>query len=760
MEIQIPSPSVFLQKSPVQSPGVPESKKRPLGPQEDAGLSNKVNDTTSNKSARKPGVSKPRQIKNRNGCVTCKKDKLKCDESKPKCGQCRNRGVDCEGYKKEFKWKSFEDTIKQSRAGRPRKAANGAAASGAHSLEHIQAATTRPAVPVPNNEGQSSPMQRQASSSMVDIPTSPPRASRTTMRRRSSLSQFGSLPSDRHDSGFHSPSTTSVGRLSELARIGSNRSRPHTVSPDIADAYLRGDNMGQSSTLPGSRPHRQSSLSDTNLDLSGFDFIIDGDFVPEDIPDELALPDVSQLQWNYRATSPANSDISASSSKATGMSILGAPSLDPFSPEMDRFEIQTCGILSIKDGLSENPWRTFLLPLARHSEPLYHAVSAMSAFHGAMSQPELKLTGMAHLTRSIRKLSADMHKMSLDQTLATALALALSEAWSHGTSTGIQHLKGARSLLSTVVAQRSADLQFDQSDRENGRGLRFLTRTYIYLDAMACLTSIEESRSVDFEDLLNLTEEPFDDVWPMDPRMGCAVTLFPLLSKVGSLVQRIRETTKNGLGMISEANDLREQLLEWEPPDLDMFEPPDDVSSNVRHALQTAEAYRRAILLHLHQAVTVISAETSQEQARAILTSLAATPLSSRTMVVQTFPLLVGSCEVTEIDDREWVAQRWQAMLKRMPLPNVASCWKIVQETWRRRDHWESQRLARTLSPNTPGSHLVLQMQKPAPRRQQVRLPRRHTDVSLLSGELEYTVRGHLHWLGVMSDWNWEVFVG
>ena len=649
--------------------------------------------------------------------------------------QCVDRGVDCEGYKKEFKWKSFEDTIKQSRAGRPKKAANGVATSRAHSQEPIQ--------------------------STADVPTSSSRPSRrmnrTNLPKKSSPSQFGSVPSDNLDPGLNSPSTTSLGRLSELVRDGNSRSATHSRSPDLVDTYLRNNDLEQSSPLRNTHHQVQSPLFGTDLDLSSADFLIDEGFEPEDVPSELAMPDVSQLQWNFRAASPATSDISATSSKATGMSILGAPSLDPFSPEMDRFEIQTCGILSIKDGLSENPWRCHLLPLARHSQPLYHAISAMSAFHGALTQPALKLTGMAHLTQSIRKLSAEMHKMSLDQTLATALALALSEAWSHGTSTGIQHLKGARSLLSTVVAQRSADLQFDQSDRENGKCLRFLTRTYIYLDAMACLTSIEEPRSVEFEDLLKLTEEPFDGVaWPMDPRMGCATTLFPLLGKVGSLIQRNRETTKNSLSMISEANELREHLLEWEPPDIDLFEPPEDVSSNVRHALQTAEAYRRAILLHLHQAVTVISAETSQEQARAILNALAATPLSSRTMVVQTFPLLVGSCEVTEIDDRQWVAERWEAMLRRMPLPNIASCWKVVQETWRRRDHWETQRLSRTLSPSMPGSHLVSQMQKPAPRRQQVRLPRRHTDVSLLSGEVEYTVRGHLHWLGVMSDWNWE----
>ncbi|KAF3941669.1 hypothetical protein ABW19_dt0206896 [Dactylella cylindrospora] len=56
------------------------------------------------------GVVKPKQSKSRNGCVTCKAKRLKCDETKPTCLQCEKRGVPCGGYKKDFKWRAFEES--------------------------------------------------------------------------------------------------------------------------------------------------------------------------------------------------------------------------------------------------------------------------------------------------------------------------------------------------------------------------------------------------------------------------------------------------------------------------------------------------------------------------------------------------------------------------------------------------------------------------------------------------------------------------
>ena len=44
------------------------------------------------------------------GCVTCKAKRLKCGEEKPGCQQCARRNVECGGYKKDFKWRPFEET--------------------------------------------------------------------------------------------------------------------------------------------------------------------------------------------------------------------------------------------------------------------------------------------------------------------------------------------------------------------------------------------------------------------------------------------------------------------------------------------------------------------------------------------------------------------------------------------------------------------------------------------------------------------------
>lgn len=61
--------------------------------------------------------TKPKQSKSRNGCTTCKAKRLKCDETKPSCEQCRKRNVQCGGYSKAFKWRAFEETSFTAKSG-------------------------------------------------------------------------------------------------------------------------------------------------------------------------------------------------------------------------------------------------------------------------------------------------------------------------------------------------------------------------------------------------------------------------------------------------------------------------------------------------------------------------------------------------------------------------------------------------------------------------------------------------------------------
>ena len=750
--------------------------------------------------------------------MTCKKKRLKCDETKPTCVQCEKRNVECEGYKKDYKWRSFEETNKQSRAGKAKKAQNSHFQSDHEAQDLNQPVSERSSFQ--SNEAPWSPGLQHAFSSATHAfsgPPPPPLATAlTSPTRRFSPSQFEPLPIlnpgfSPSDFDLPSPFPSSVNHQQRPRKHDSSQSSYSTGSPNLTDLLLPGTDLRQPPDPSELRPPMsplpyQPGMAEINLP-EGTDMRdneeFDEEVVRQHVPEQMI--NLSEHQWTFRASSPAISEVSTASSKSTDMSILRGPALDLASPEMLmlRFDRETCGILSIKDGPSENPWRTLIWPLAKDSHALYHAISSMAALHGASKHPQLRLAGMAHMTKSISKLSAEMHQMSLDQALATALALALGEGWDDKISTGVQHLRGARTLLNTALNQRSRTMRPGQLGQDEAKRLRFLCNTYVYLDVIARLSSTDEQESFDLESVLNIVNQPFGSMEvEVDPLMGCATTLFPLIGKVASLIQRIRRTSTNSLNIVSEANELREQLLHWQPPNMNFVEQPEDPESDVRHAVQTAEAYRRATLLHLHQAVPELSSESSNAQAKNILTTLAGTPLSSRTLIVQIFPLLVGSCEMVALEDRQWVTQRWEAMLRRLSIVNVASCWDLVREVWRRRDsHIQEQArrfVTRPVGRNvSPGLFIPPNLKRKMPtadglseeaffdamvqdngsrplkRRltfdastgllaghgsgaHMVPLHRRHTDISISNLEPEYTVRGYLHWLGVMADWGWE----
>lgn len=541
----------------------------------------------------------------------------------------------------------------------------------------------------------------------------------------------------------------------------------------------------------------------------------DGEEFDEEVirnPTNVTFHDDLPPLWSQRCPSPALSDASSTSSKSTDLTLLRPPRLEPSSPEMlmCRFVQETCGILSVKDGPHENPWRNLVLDLGHGCEALSHAISSMSALHGATRDRQLRSAGIGHMNKSIRRLSAEIQSMRLEQALATSLALALGEGWDERISTGIVHLKGAKLMLNKALTDQDRNLEQGLVTREDAKRMKFLCNTYVYLDVIARLTSMEEQAPLDLDRMLEMADRPFrNNQIEVDPLMGCATTLFPLMGKVAALILRVRKTRTNSLNIIDEANQLREQLLEWNPPDHNFVEPPEDPNSSVHHAVHTAEAYRQAILLYLYQAVPELASEPSHVIAHNIMRILAGVPLSSNTLIVQIYPLLVGSCEMESQEDRDFATKRWESMMRRLCIMNVTSCWQIVQEVWARRDeHQAKQRLGSSRpgsssNPNFSGppfippglkrkttmpegaqdqflveaSHtnqgfMVEHGDRASKRRLTFDMPgaermsqkgrqmpftnRRPGDAPISNIEPEYTVRGHLHWLAVMNEWQWE----
>jgi len=254
--------------------------------------------------------------------------------------------------------------------------------------------------------------------------------------------------------------------------------------------------------------------------------------------------------------------------------------------------------------------------------------------------------------------------------------------------------------------------------------------------------------------------------------------LFPVVGRVANLVRRVRRSKSNSPSTISHAMELKKMLQEWEPPTLE--EIPEDPSIDTQHTLQTAEAYRWATLLYLHQAVPEIPSESSAELGKKVMVFLATVPLSSRTVIVHIYPLIAASCEAVDEEDRQWVSDRWMSMAQRMKIGVIDRCADVVKEVWERRDEYELQAAMRRNPPlkrglsfdvdhefewNDPfgGSRKRRALDGMFDLPKATRVPvSRKTSRDAASGMIDenFTVRGRLHWLGVMKDWGWEVLLG
>jgi hypothetical protein len=497
--------------------------------------------------------------------------------------------------------------------------------------------------------------------------------------------------------------------------------------------------------------------------------------------------------WVMRLGSPTPSNSSSSSSESNGLSLLRNPQFSSSSPEMltRRFDRDTCGILSVKDGPTENPWRTLVWPLARNTPALYHAIASMTSFHHSRDAPLMRIQGIDHMRTSVHALASTLENMRVDAAISTTLVLAFSESWDQHISTGINHIKGAKLLIDKALVQHhKKPIYGEELDR-----LKFLCNTWIYMDVIARLTSADDDESNDFDivsDAVYMNGNGSTDA-KLDPLMGCAGTLFLIIGRVANLVRKVRRSGNNSPSIISQAVELKKQLEDWVPPAF--IEDPEDDTTSPHDSLKTATAYQYATLLYLHQAVPEIPSLPAHVLARRALCELATVEPRSRTVIVHIYPLMAAGCEAIEAEDREWVQGRWEMLASRMKLGIIEKCLEVTKEVWARRDAYAAEDLLHdqarndSIASSTPtlkrsfssfseqeadGLYCWLDGNKrralngtglfdspqPAPVKSERSESKRRSDTIVEALRPEFTVKGRLHWLGVMKDWMWEVLLG
>lgn len=574
------------------------------------------------------------------------------------------------------------------------------------------------------------------------------------------------------------------------------------------------------------------------------------------------------------------------------------------------FDQYTCGIMSIKNGPTENPWRTFLLPMSVDHPVVRSALLAMTCFHVARGDPMLRARGVRYMKDAIvtlvHSLSSDNSKDKTkklkgkssdtsteivartppDVALATCIALAMGEAWDRHISTGIAHLKGAKSMIirvlnklegkkkskkrrsssvgsfsdaGSVLMSNSESNHTNSSDKIENLGsetpdnelhkkklpkeLQFLVNAWMYFDVLARMTSENDddnfSDSDDEEAIDDVEYENFDalkdsddsesigadeelgdksmkrkfsqnfeqpskkrgkkkkkhdennsssviakfrnfnleDGDTIDPLLGIAQTLFPIMSDVATLIEQVRrakvkakaisdKNSKTPLRLISRAVELKTAIERWKIPPLPQMPnkvPAEDPTFDLNAAVATAEAYRYATLLYLHQTVPEVPSQGSHSLAENVMMLLASVPGSSRTLVTHMFPLFVASCEAKPGEEREWARERWTELIDKMWIGTIERAWEVVKEVWARKDALSGKKRSKIFTEKDPSLELIqktddksgLEYNKV---KRRISMVIHGNDEDLVDDE-DNMVGSWTHWTTVMREWGWEVLL-
>lgn len=445
------------------------------------------------------------------------------------------------------------------------------------------------------------------------------------------------------------------------------------------------------------------------------------------------------------------------------------------------FHQQTCHTLSIQEESDENPWSTLIWPLAKEYPALWHGIAALTCFCMSKQQPQLRVDGRRHVQRSAQLLSENIDKseIALDAALAATLVLGFAETWDYENgSTDTNHIRAAGNILSQVLSTQPGMVV-----RSNGlANIEFLYNTWTYMDVLARFTSTETFPTYSANTPIPHWNDLGWNTTNLDPLMGYSTSFFPTMRRVADLINKVRSTPRNSPAIISQALELKRAIEDWTSPvDLEAVDNP---SPNMTDAIQTAEAYRWSTLYLLYQAVPELPHLTScDELAQKILIYLATIPLNSTTIIVHILPLMVAGCDAIDDEDRDFVRDRWRAMSRRMVTGVVDRCLKITEEVWKRREDYlwarglsysrngfeinpaalqDTSTLSKDIanfihfgtSPGGSGTPVNPRNIHKANGFPISAAFKKGVDMLTRSGCREYTVRGSLHWLGVMKDWN------
>ncbi|RFU35700.1 hypothetical protein B7463_g723, partial [Scytalidium lignicola] len=294
-----------------------------------------------------------------------------------------------------------------------------------------------------------------------------------------------------------------------------------------------------------------------------------------------------------------------------------------------------CKIFSSFDG-TLNPFRATVGRLWDGSAPIYYAIQSMAAASLANDFPQMNSVGVQMQRETFRSLySGNMDGFGtnvseraedLDKMLLTILLVGQTTSWHDPGDLGLVHLRTAKRLN-----QRRLEVQAAAGPGAIGSKVRrsnqFFEQCIIYWDMLAGFVDDMDDfdpppSAFDIDHLNDMDNN--DKIFP-HPWTGVAPRVAKLFREVGRLIRKYRRITlhdassltflslelgldidmpQDSLAVIeatARAQDLEEELLAFNPPELDSLVDAGDENTPVQHYILLAEAYRCAALLEIYR---------------------------------------------------------------------------------------------------------------------------------------------------------------
>ncbi|KAJ4253894.1 arginine metabolism regulation protein II [Fusarium torreyae] len=681
----------------------------------------------------RPANQPRKRTKTFTGCWTCRARKIKCDEGKPTCRQCRDKQVVCNGYGSRLQWLTPEVV---DLTGRMLSACSDVPAPQTHRRvippaqpkrilswsrieEILRYIDTVEIDPQPNSHNagaavihnfgvfsvkfnsHSEPVCALTGSSDHDGP-------RPSSQVQSGGDELGYIPiSGPFFDSFPSPTS-----LEEAA-----------VAWDLCNLYYRQpplelEEPGASTSpdadkdlSPLAFTHQPYDLPDTSLDL-GFDTQASAtnDTVEENIPGPSWL--------SNRHDSPR--------------------SLEPFVVPvqerflMDHYKNRVVNLFCVVDN-RKSPWKTIHLPLVLQSvgelsfggdttrirNALRYALYSVSAFYlsnehkSALSEGEAnkwfdaasqyRCDAIGLLTSAVESDLYGSHRPRYKEFLATMLSMITINVMSGDTSTCAMHLNGAEQLIRHMSLHKS----------KFSRKAHALHRIYLYLRVIYESTApksknrpsprlspllgsfgtagshpaLVSSGGLDLSDTHADGEGPPDETATYECIYGIPRALLLMLKEAIEVIDMVDDEREKGSIDVSESltdtcEKLESKILDWHLVDRGQDS---NGSTNARIIYYQTKAFHNALIVYFSQHVRLLGYRYQRQYVTEILESIEAIEkIKAETNILAAplfWPAFIGATEAFEpvMQDR---FRKWYDAASLYGLAAVRTGIEVIHKVW------------------------------------------------------------------------------